>query len=89
MHVEEVEKNADPRRRHRPSPARLGGGAGATDTTMPSAGLTIRPGRVGVTRHGSRKKYAIHNVTIVATQPAGLQNMNRSTVDERTGWRQI
>ena len=33
-----------------------GGGIGASDTTTPSAGLTISPARSGVTRHGSRKK---------------------------------
>jgi len=33
-----------------------GGGAVAIDTIVPSAGLTSRPRRVGVTRQGSRKK---------------------------------
>ena len=57
-----------------------GGEAGASATTIPSAGLTISPGRVGVTRQGSRKKYAIHKVTISPVQPAGRQTRKRTTV---------
>ena len=57
-----------------------GGGAGAIAATMPSAGLTISPGRVGVTRHGSRKKYAIHKVAITPTHPAGGHSRNRTSV---------
>ncbi len=63
-----------------PIPSSGGGGAGISDTTIPSAGLTISPGRVGVTRHGSRKKYAIHSVTISPAQPAGCQRRNRTMV---------
>jgi hypothetical protein len=33
-----------------------GGADWVTDRTTPSAGETNKPGRVGVTRHGSRKK---------------------------------
>ena len=39
-----------------PSPRSAGGAAGAIIETTPSAGLTTRPSRVGVTRGGSRKK---------------------------------
>ena len=54
-----------------------GGDAGPSETTMPSAGLTISPGRAGVTRQGSRKKYTSHNVRISAIQPSGAQMTNR------------
>ena len=57
-----------------------GGGAGASTTTMPSAGLTISPGRVGVTRQGSRKKYPIQRVRIRPTQPSGAHNRKRISV---------
>src|SRR3954447_11621687 len=57
-----------------------GGGAGRIAATMPSAGLTISPGRVGVTRHGSRKKYAIHSVAITLIHPAGHHSRNRTSV---------
>src|SRR5260370_6382796 len=63
-----------------PIPSSGGGGAGASETTVPSAGLTISPDRVGVTRQGSRKKYAIHRVTISPNQPSGDQRTNRITV---------
>src|SRR5437764_182778 len=46
----------------------------------PSAGLTISPGRVGVTRQGSRKKYAIHRVRISAAHPAGGHSRKRIRV---------
>src|SRR5271156_4501850 len=57
-----------------------GGAAAAIDTTIPSAGLISRPGLVGVTRHGSRKKYTIHKVATAAAQPAGAHNRNNSKV---------
>jgi hypothetical protein len=57
-----------------------GGGAFPIAATMPSAGLTINPGRVGVTRQGSRKKYAIHRVAISPTHPAGDHSRKSTSV---------
>ncbi len=62
-----------------------GGRAGATEITTPSAGLTSSPSRTGVTRHGSRKKYAIHRVTTAATHPAGAHSRKSSNVADGRG----
>ena len=48
-----------------------GGGASTIIQTTPSAGLTINPGLTGVTRSGSRKKYATHPASANAIKPSG------------------
>jgi hypothetical protein len=64
-----------------PSIASSGGAVmGPSETTIPSAGLMTNPARVGVTRHGSRKKYAIHTVTISASHPAGCHSRKSTMV---------
>ena len=56
-----------------PSPSSGGGAARTTGSTRPSAGLTTRPGAVGTTRTGSRKKSAIHPARTRISQNSGLK----------------
>ena len=62
-----------------PIASSAGGEAGPIDTIVPSAGLTKRPGRTGVTRHGSPKKYAIHKVRMRPIQPSGAATRKPKT----------
>jgi hypothetical protein len=59
-----------------PRPSSGGGTAFTTRLTRPSAGETTSPPPSGVTRGGSRKKYAHHSVSTVPIQPSGVQRMN-------------
>src|SRR5205085_8756395 len=60
-----------------PSASSSGGTALATRLTRPSAGDTTSRSAVGVTRGGSRKKYAHHNISTVPSQPSGVHTQNR------------
>ena len=61
-----------------PSASSGGGTALTTRLTRPSAGEMTRPSPIGVTRGGSRKKYAHHSVSTVPSQPSGVQSQNRT-----------
>ena len=65
-----------------PSASSSGGTASVTRLTRPSAGATKMPSRAGVTRCGSRKKYAHHSVaTCRASRAAATATTARG--DER------
>src|SRR5437763_15358758 len=60
-----------------PSASSGGGTAFVTRLTRPSAGDTTSRSETGVTRGGSRKKYAHHSVSNVPSQPSGVHSQNR------------
>src|SRR5260221_14192336 len=61
-----------------PNSSSFGGTASATRLTRPSAGATRSPSRSGVTRAGSRKKYAHQSVATNPNQPSGGHSQNNS-----------
>src|SRR5580700_9463796 len=63
-----------------PRPSSGGGAAKPAKLTTPSAGDMTRSARTGVTRAGSRKKYAHHKVATRPSQPSGAHIHHRMSV---------
>ena len=63
-----------------PRPSSRGGAAEVTMLIMPSAGATMTPSRIGVTRGGSRKNSTHQMVRTVPNQPSGVHTQNRKIV---------
>ncbi len=57
-----------------------GGTADVICEIIPSAGEITRPSPTGVTRRGSRKKYAHQAVARAPIQPSGVEIQNRISV---------
>src|SRR5262245_31175675 len=70
-----------------PGPRGCSGGAGATTTTLPSAGESTRRGSDGTSRSGSRKKKAVNRARARNTAKATPQPNTRQTPDAARGAR--